>query len=63
MRYENSKNTQTLSILSCTNPLDNKNMYFQSQVHTPEPTEKNSTEYRGKKTPLKYSDTEYFINN
>ena len=35
-----SKNTQTLSIFSCTNPLDNTNMYFQSQVHTPEPRKK-----------------------
>ena len=49
MIYENSKNTQTLSILSCTNPLDNKNMYFQSQGHTPERTKKKtvqSTEVR-----------------
>ncbi len=49
MRYEKSKNTQTLSIFSCTTPLDNKNMYFQSQGHTPEHTKKKtvqSTEVR-----------------
>ena len=49
MRYENSQNTQTLSILSCTNPLDNKNMYFQSQGQTPKHTKKKtvqSTEVR-----------------
>ena len=44
-----SKNTQTLIFFSCTNPLDNKNMYFQSQGHTPEHTKKKtvqSTEVR-----------------
>ena len=42
-----SKNIQTLSSFSSTNPLHNKNIYFQSQVNTPEPGKTN--QYRVKR--------------